>query len=64
MEEKEFYTVKELAKKFGVVELTIRKFLESGDISYYQIGRQKRIAPKDIENYLKQQRRERKQKKA
>lgn len=47
-----FYTIKDVAKLLSVSEKTVRRTLDSGEMVYYQVGRQKRIAKSDIESYL------------
>jgi len=52
--EKEFYTVKELAKLLSVNPMTIYRMVDRGELPVYIIGgRAKRFRRDDIEEYLK-----------
>lgn len=53
---KEFYTVRELAERFGVTEMTVYRLASRGDLPSYSIGRAKRFRRDDVEEYLRRQR--------
>ena len=53
MQKKEFYTTKELAEKLRVNIMTIYRYIKSGKIKAYRIGKEFRIAKKDFDNFLK-----------
>ena len=51
--DREFYTVKELAKLLRVSPLTIYRLAAKGELTSYSIGRAKRIRRCDLVAYLK-----------
>ena len=51
-EEKEFYTVRDLAKLLLVTEMTVYRMIRRGDLPYYNIGRSKRFRRDDVEAFL------------
>jgi excisionase family DNA binding protein len=51
--EKEFFSVKELAEKLGVVKDTIYRLIKKGELPSHQVGRAVRIRWADVEEYLK-----------
>lgn len=52
--EKEFYTVRELARLLSVNPMTIYRMVDRGELPVYIIGgRAKRFRKQDIEEYLK-----------
>jgi len=52
--DKEFYTVKELAKLLSVNPMTIYRMVDRGELPVYIIGgKAKRFRREDIEAYLK-----------
>jgi excisionase family DNA binding protein len=54
MLEKEFYTVKELAKLLSVNPMTIYRMVDRGELPVHFVGgRAKRFRRADIEAYLK-----------
>ena len=54
--EKEFYSVRELAEKLGVVKETIYRLMKKGELPSHQVGRAVRIRWADVEEYLKRTR--------
>lgn len=50
-----FLTVQEVAKRLNVGVWCIYDFIHSGQLSHYPIGRRKRIALDDLEEFLMQQ---------
>lgn len=54
--EKEFYSVRELAEKLGVVKDTIYRLIKKGELPSQQVGRAVRIRWTDVEEYLKRTR--------
>ncbi len=51
-EEKEFYTVRDLAKLLQVTEMTVYRMIRRGDLPHYNIGRSKRFRRDDVEAFL------------
>jgi excisionase family DNA binding protein len=54
--EKEFFSVREVAEKLGVVKETIYRLIKRGELPCNQVGRAKRIRWADVEDYLKRTR--------
>jgi excisionase family DNA binding protein len=54
--EKEFYSVRELAEKLGVVRETIYRLVKKGTLPCQQIGGAMRIRWADVEDYFKRTR--------
>ena len=50
---KEYYTVDEMAKIFAIAPITIYKWIWSGKLPAYKLGRLVRIKKQDMENMLK-----------
>jgi excisionase family DNA binding protein len=48
----EFYTVKELSSKLKVSELTIRRYLESGKITGFKVGKVWRVSQLSIDKFI------------
>jgi excisionase family DNA binding protein len=46
-------TVKEVAEVCGVSLKTIRRWIASGDLQVYRLGRQLRVSPADLAGFLK-----------
>ena len=57
--DREFYTINQLAELLEVAEITVRRMVRDGQITFYRIGSQIRINRADVENYLEQVRVER-----
>ena len=55
-ESAQFYTVKELAALLQVNEMTIRRLMQRGELSYHNIGRAKRFSQDDVQEYLRRSR--------
>jgi len=51
-QEKEFYLVVELAEKLRVSNMTIYRYIKSGKIEAYKIGKELRIAKEDFDKFL------------
>ncbi len=56
-DEKEFYTVEELAERLQLTRMTIYRLVKRGELPYYQIGRSKRFRTDDVEAFLERCRR-------
>ena len=56
-EAKEFYTPEEIADRLQLNKMTIYRFMNRGELPYYQIGNQKRISGKDFQAFLDKMRR-------
>ncbi len=54
--EKEFFTVREVAEKLGVVKDTIYRQIRKGNLTTHRVGRAVRIRWTDVEDYLKRSR--------
>lgn len=54
MEEKNFYTVRELADFLEVAPLTVRRALVRLDVPVLKVGNRWRIASADVERFLVQ----------
>lgn len=52
MKKIELLTVEEVGKVLKVSERTIYRMLESGELPYLQVRKQKRVNVEDLENYL------------
>lgn len=53
MNEKEFYTAQELADKLRVNIMTIYRYIDSGKIEAYKIGKEFRIEKSTFNSFLK-----------
>jgi len=52
MEQKEFYTAKELADKLRVNIMTIYRYIKAGKLKTYKIGKEFRIEKKEFQRFL------------
>ena len=52
MQQKEFYLVEELAKKLRVCNMTIYRYIKTGKIKAYKIGKEFRIDEKEFNSFL------------
>ena len=52
MENKEFYTAKELAEKLRVNIMTIYRYIEAEKIKAYKLGKEFRIDKEEFEKFL------------
>ena len=50
--EKEFYTAQELAEKLRVNIMTIYRYIKSGKLKAYKIGKEFRIDKDEFNNFL------------
>ena len=53
MQQKEFYTAKELAKKLSVNIMTIYRYIKAGKFKAHKIGKEFRISKIAFEGFLK-----------
>jgi len=49
---RQFLTVKEVADLLKVGEVTVRHWIKGGELRAIDVGREWRIAPSDLENFL------------
>ena len=52
MQQKEFYTAKELAEKLRVNIMTIYRYIKAGKLEAYKIGKEFRIEKKEFNKFL------------
>ena len=52
MEEKDFYTAKDLAEKLGLNIMTIYRYIDAKKLKAYKIGKEFRIKRSDFEAFL------------
>lgn len=52
MDQKDFYTAKELADKLRVNVMTIYRYIKAGKLKAYKIGKEFRIDKKEFESFL------------
>lgn len=52
----EFYTVSQFAELLQLNEMTIYRFVKSGQLPHYQLGRMMRFHRDDVEGFLKERR--------
>lgn len=52
MKNKEFYTARDLADKFGVNIMTIYRYIKAGKLKAFKFGKEFRINSKDFESFL------------
>lgn len=50
-------TIIDVAELLQLSERTVRRWIESGDLAAHKLGRQWRISTRDLEEYLREQRR-------
>ena len=50
------HTISEVATHLGVSTKTVRRWIHSGELAAFQVGRQWRIAPDDLDRFLWQRR--------
>lgn len=48
----EYLTMTEVAQKLGVSDETVRRWLNQGLIRAYQFGKQWRVKPADLEDFI------------
>jgi len=53
MEEKDFYTAKELAEKLRVNIMTIYRYIKAKKLKAYKIGKEFRIEKEEFERFLR-----------
>lgn len=49
---RQFYRPDEVAEILRVSKCTIYRLMENGDMHFTQVGRQRRIAAKDLDSYI------------
>lgn len=54
MEDKKYYTTKEVAEKLKVTWQTVFRWIKSGKLQYDKIGYQYRITQKHLDEFMKQ----------
>jgi len=52
MENKEFYTAKELAEKLRVNIMTIYRYIDAGKLKAYKLGKEFRIDKEEFSRFL------------
>ena len=52
----EFLNTKQLARLLGVQTVTIRRWIEKGELPAYKIGKELRVDKVDFENFVKERR--------
>lgn len=52
MQQKEFYTAKNLAEKLGMNIMTIYRYIKAGKFKAYKIGKEFRIEKKEFNKFL------------
>ena len=52
MNNKEFYTAKDLADKLGVNIMTIYRYIKAGKLKAYKLGKEFRIDKREFDNFL------------
>lgn len=48
----DFYRVKQIAERFQVSDLTIRRYIKAGKLGASKIGKNLRISESDLERFL------------
>ncbi|MBT2718059.1 helix-turn-helix domain-containing protein [Bacillus sp. ISL-57] len=51
--ESKYLTVEQVAKDLGLTEKTVRKYINDGELTAYKLGTSWKIAPSDVEEFLK-----------
>jgi len=52
----EFYTTRQIAKLLDLKTVTIRRWIQKGQLKAYKLGKGIRISKKDFENFLNERR--------
>lgn len=52
MQQKEFYTAKDLAEKLGMNIMTIYRYIKAGKFKAYKIGKEFRIEKSEFNKFL------------
>ena len=52
--EERLYSLEEVAERLGVSERTVRRWVKAGDLPAYKPGREYRIKPADLEEFLEE----------
>ena len=51
-QDEKFYNIKEVAKMLKVAYLTVYRWIQSGKLTAYKVGKQYRIERADLDNFL------------
>lgn len=52
--EERLYSLEEVAERLGVSERTVRRWVKAGDLPAYKPGREYRIKPVDLDEFLEE----------
>ncbi len=61
MNEETYYTSQEVAKRFKVTYLTVFRWIKSGKLAAFKVGKQYRIKQVDLDTFIEQSKSERQQ---
>lgn len=61
MNEETYYTTQEVAKRFKVTYLTVFRWIKSGKLKAFKVGKQYRVKQEDLETFLEHSKSERTQ---
>lgn len=61
MNEETYYTSQEVAKRFKVTYLTVFRWIKSGKLKAFKVGKQYRVKQEDLEAFIEQSKSERTQ---
>lgn len=53
MNEEQYYSIKDVAKMLKVVYLTVYRWIQSGQLVAFKVGKQYRIKENDLNRYIK-----------
>jgi len=53
---KEFHTTRQIAKLLDLKTVTIRRWIQKGQLKAYKLGKEMRISKKDFESFLNERR--------
>lgn len=59
MKKDEYYTSKEVADKFKVTYLTVFRWIKSGKLKAFKVGKQYRIKQVDLDHFIQESKPER-----
>lgn len=52
--EERLFSLEEVAERLGVSERTVRRWIKAGDLPAYKPGREYRIKPDDLDEFLEE----------